>query len=920
MAKSHTHTHFRWATTITLAGVVTSVACASPHADGRTGTAGAALAGGDDDTGDPTVAATTAVLYAALPGRDVTCSAVLVAPRVALTASHCVAAMGPSPEVVFPQYLGHVETAAFPRVEGVPTLEQRPDDVAVLVLDEAALDADVLANPLPTWTTVLGLRTMRPSFAVPPRTPDGTFAPGVTVRGAGWADYPEISAPRAATVPGLGAPQTLGLLEWFHFGPPFWVPGDSGGPLFQVLASGKRDTFGILTAAVDTVQDGVPYQTPQWVDLSRPEVRDWVISKALDTRHGDGWLYRHGKAPNDLWHGEASYVGVCDTARDWDCDHWYNEHDNCPESFNPSQLDADADNVGDACDNCVAHPNYGQENCNARSERALGLAIMGDACDPVPCPNAQAKTRDYTACTGNHWVGQACQGWEKTADVFVNSIGSHPTSPTTPSPARGLVVSAVPTGFRFCQDAFEDGGRSTCETAAKIRDSAFDAPDPVQADGARVWYRVTTTERDSFGVGTTLLGPGTVTPLDYGLNARSFHWNYLTDATRWSTAGVLPLPRNENPCGATPSMGVCLDGFFWAHAVTAVGDTATSVGGTSVGAHGPDLANSFVPITPERFVTRYTSGIGLTTPYFFLWRTLPDPPWHGDPPRPFVPGDVVVVSHVPEVGARALVANGEHRDLTGYVSTPVTDALAQSGVIHVSAVEPSAPQSALPLALTLDAQGVVTTAIVERGGELRTEEELGYRTFAPSPLPTDASVMKFVYSRYEAAVFAVGAAGVWRMRMGEAWVRLVGPSRLRAPLGATYAMADGKLWVLDRNALQTRLLTIDALGNITTLATWAAGLRLYDRFDFSIDHDGRPILAMSSAQLQSTTLLAHIDAGSRRADKSGAIAAPFAMQLLVEPAAYSYVSRAATTNGVIVTEPGLPVLTNNALSALGSFF
>jgi hypothetical protein len=41
----------------------------------------------------------------------------------------------------------------------------------------------------------------------------------------------------------------------------------------------------------------------------------------------------------DYWKGEVDYTGPCDTARDSDCDHWYDEHDNCPTFYNPDQIE-----------------------------------------------------------------------------------------------------------------------------------------------------------------------------------------------------------------------------------------------------------------------------------------------------------------------------------------------------------------------------------------------------------------------------------------------------------------------------------------------------------------------------------------------------------------------------------------------------
>jgi len=55
----------------------------------------------------------------------------------------------------------------------------------------------------------------------------------------------------------------------------------------------------------------------------------------IDTSRSPQWIAAHGG--NIHWKGDVDYTGPCNTDRDWDCDHIYNEHDNCPTVYNPDQ-------------------------------------------------------------------------------------------------------------------------------------------------------------------------------------------------------------------------------------------------------------------------------------------------------------------------------------------------------------------------------------------------------------------------------------------------------------------------------------------------------------------------------------------------------------------------------------------------------
>lgn len=82
---------------------------------------------------------------------------------------------------------------------------------------------------------------------------------------------------------------------------------------------------------------------------------------------GDFWCQDGDPCTTDTCDEASRTCTIVDVDGDATCP------DNCPEVFNPDQLDQDADGAGDACDNCPSESNAGQSD--------MDFDGQGDLCD-----------------------------------------------------------------------------------------------------------------------------------------------------------------------------------------------------------------------------------------------------------------------------------------------------------------------------------------------------------------------------------------------------------------------------------------------------------------------------------------------------------------------------------------------------------
>ena len=99
----------------------------------------------------------------------------------------------------------------------------------------------------------------------------------------------------------------------------------------------------------DSAQWWYPYETRK-AALYSSDVPGQELFSPITTPNSDGYYGPSGVTVRvDSIVGERLYAFV---AVDPDGDEYYGEGDNCPDTYNPDQLDDDADGVGNLCDNC----------------------------------------------------------------------------------------------------------------------------------------------------------------------------------------------------------------------------------------------------------------------------------------------------------------------------------------------------------------------------------------------------------------------------------------------------------------------------------------------------------------------------------------------------------------------------------------
>jgi hypothetical protein len=249
--------------------------------------------------------------------------------------------------------------------------------------------------------------------------------------------------------------------------------------------------------------------------------------------------------------------------------------------------DFDGDGFSNESDNCVAVYNGDQANCNADAEREKQAAVLGDACDPVPCPAIN------TSGPGTGATGSACaivRVVDRT-NIALNTVGSHNIE-------GGFLKSQsnIATKFRFCQIDTSRG--ITCAVAdSQTSWEAFDTANPTGSGAAEnLWLPMTFTGA----------APDPTLSITYPSTNPAMTWNAAGDLAAWVAAGQIAQP--PTPLSLVGPVGG-LVGVLGVRAGATFKDTlGTSVhpdNGTHPSPDQPEIA--FTPTIGTRLSRHYES-------------------------------------------------------------------------------------------------------------------------------------------------------------------------------------------------------------------------------------------------------------------------------------------------------------------------
>ena len=657
--------------------------------------------------------------------------------------------------------------------------------------------------------------------------------------------------------------------------------GDSGGPLLRETDAGQV-IVGINSARLG----GVAWAA----NLSAPQTAAWLAETFPElTRDGDGDGIPFAcdacpGSPSDLDSDGDLVPDDCDPCP---CDpveivgHDTGDNDGICDYCEPGLSDACSSycaGPGGVVDNCRGVFSVDQSNCNLDAEIARHAEILGDACDPVPCPRGAPV---LTASTTWQHMGVVHVGTvtSRLERFEIEKVRSRDLSISPPN-KFGTITDAA--DYRYCNkwfdptvDCFRQNNSVVDDSLLKLETTA------AQEESSQTWRRVKIQGQhlDDRDIRPNARGydecVGELKELEPRCTltyARTWQWEL--DLARWA------MPRVE------PGMPSLLPmGRFWFHTESPVGTTDGTPGvhyEQDSTVPGSSLTNHYEPVLPETSqVTIWDEGNPL---YPYLW--IQHCPMCNVALRPWDSkiNDAMLLAPLgPSFPDRygVLTRQGTLQEVTGELGPALLASLADTSLIWVSPAEPS-PQMGrgmgAPLAVALSADGTRILETIRSDGSRLTgkldnvfiDAVAMASSATPNLGPPARSGAAVVYARSKAEVYLVGGedpstgkprGDMWVHNLPSGtWVPLVADGYSpRRVLAATNAFGDDRLWVLDevrKGYLRVRrLVRLDPQsGLVDVVGEWPT-FGLFDQHWLLVDRDGAAVLAASSRMLNKHMLV-----------------------------------------------------------------
>lgn len=284
-------------------------ACAAPEA---VESAASPIVGGTPDTGDPAVV--MLVSYPADLSTFDACTASLIAPKVLLTAAHC---LDPAkhPDYEFGVFTGP-DATAFPTA---PLLTPH-------LLPIAAVHVHPDYDPSPPFTADIGVAILEEELAAAPlpvnRAPLAAELAGEPARivGYGQIKYGELHAEKrqaATVVASLGADDTVVVGDLMHRS----CVGDSGGPALVKIGGAESivgvDSYTEISGCLEPAHYRRPDRYTEFLDIHAPPPPPPMT---MDAGSGGGGAGAGGEAPATTMpaaSGSCAVAGGSSTGAGW---------------------------------------------------------------------------------------------------------------------------------------------------------------------------------------------------------------------------------------------------------------------------------------------------------------------------------------------------------------------------------------------------------------------------------------------------------------------------------------------------------------------------------------------------------------------------------------------------------------------------